>query len=168
MSDNPLGIASALRAAFNTPRRRAAIPFVLHGISAGLSGNAILGHLVSGGMGIRRQEGLRAIRLLRSVATPPPGTPRVGLGEVPEAELFKWSAFPTRRLFTYHAQVVGEHPVTGQIVSEWVSISSDVALSNDAIWQRIQTISLTSDTSLQFKPTTYGLEKITISNLWNM
>jgi hypothetical protein len=116
-----------------TGRARQALPFIISGVSQGLSANAIAQALTAGGMGMRRSRLLKIVQAARgnfATATIYRNTPAA---EVPPSYIFFPSTTLMENPFAYILRVTERNTVTGLLGTRHITVSSPVALSNDQI-----------------------------------
>jgi len=129
----------------------AALPFIVHGVTAGLSANAIGEALQEAGLGVRRNSLLAAVRGVRESLTGAELVKGLGASELPDPSIFRGSYTFMQRPFAYVVQVFGTNATTGAEETRNITISSEEVLSNDDIEQYVGDI-------LEASYSTYNLE----------
>jgi len=111
-----------------TPSIRLALPYISHGVAAGLSGDQIQSALSSAGLGVRRQNLLGVIRVMRS-QTAATQTIRGSKAAsfVPPNLLTPTLGFP-RNVYQYKYSVTGLDPLTGETRTQFVIVGSDTPM----------------------------------------
>lgn len=168
MSEFLGSLAGDILSAYSSKAVRLATPYIIHGLSAGLSGNAILRSLQRGGLGIRRSTGQSLIRALRGpvggALRPIPGTPADWLS----AERYSFAAYPTRRMMTYVIRVTGVNPYTGGPGEQWINISTDTALTEEQVNLHVAAVMDAGLQNYQLEYEGHSVEKVTISPIFGL
>lgn len=112
-----------------TPSLRLALPYVTHAVNVGLSTNQIQSALTAGGLGVRRQDLLNAIRVLRSVTDATQTIRGLKADVLPPANLIKPSLGFQRNVYQYRYLVRGVDPVTGESGFQYITVGRDTPLS---------------------------------------
>lgn len=161
-------IAGDILSAYASKQVRLATPYIIHGLSAGLSGNAILRSLQRGGLGIRRSTGQGLIRALRgnvgASLRPIPGTPADWLS----AEQYSFAAYPTRRMMTYVVHIQGENSFSGGFAEQWINISTDTALTEEQISIHAQSVMDGNQQNYPIVNAQVAVEKVLISPIFGL
>lgn len=108
---------------------KAALPYIIHGVTAGLSANKIGEALQEAGLGIRRASLLAAVRGVREAIVG--GEIQEGLKaeELPPPGVFRGSLTFMQRNYAYIVEVHGTNATTGAQDIRHITISSDQILS---------------------------------------
>lgn len=108
------------------------LPFVLHGVSEGLSGNAILKALIGGGMGMRRQDFYRLVGVARAYAETAPSVASLpAAGSIADVAVPRPSRMPGR--FISNTFLAVQNTETGFFEPRWVTVTSQDALTRDEV-----------------------------------
>lgn len=144
---------------------RLATPFILHGLSAGLSANSILSSLTAGGLGVRRQTGLRLISALRQNYGYPSYLRGSKAGLYPPPSAFRPAAYPTKSRYTYVFRVTGRDILTGLSGTRFISISSNGALTSEDARGRAEDAIFAGLEAYALEPSETTLENVLVSPL---
>lgn len=158
-------IASEILGAYASKTIRTATPFIVHGVSAGLSANSILSSLQAGGLGVRRSTGLNMIRNLRKQYGAPGLVKGVKPGLFPEPERYGIAAYPTKRKFTYVMKVTGYNPVTGLSDVQHVNVVSDDTLTLAELEETAIDLTSEGQSAGTLFPESAMVEKVLVSPL---
>lgn len=112
---------------------REALPFIVHGVSRGLSANSIGAALQAGGMGIRRSNLLTLVRAIRGTMDTAAIYQGLAGDVIPPSYIFHPAATFMRNPFAYILRVVVSNNITGLMGTRNITVSSPTALSNDQI-----------------------------------
>ena len=124
-----------------TPSIRLALPYISHGVAAGLSGDQIQAALSSAGMGVRRQTLLGVVKLLRGQASAAQTIRGSKAASFIPPDLLTPSAGFTRNVYQYKFVMSGEHAVTGEQTSRYIIVGNDSPMTlQQAEEQAYQTI----------------------------
>jgi len=124
-----------------TPSIRLALPYISHGVSAGLSGDQIQAALSSAGMGVRRQTLLGVVKLLRGQASAAQTIRGSKAASFVPPDLFTPAAGFTRNVYQYKFLISGEHAATGGQTIQYITVGSDSPMTlQQAEEQAFQTI----------------------------
>ena len=111
---------------------RAATPFIEALSASELSGNEILSTLKDYGIGIRRTNGLELIRQFRNINSVKPYIDGLRLDRLPNPERLAESATNILRNYSYKVSLDGTHAVTGEKVTQYVTVSTNRLLNKQA------------------------------------
>lgn len=119
-----------------TPSIQLAEPFIISAVKKGLSANQIGAALTSGGIGVRRADLLKYIKVLRTSVGLPGGIAGVKAADYPIPSLIGYATYPTKGNYTYIFRVTGTSSLTGDTTEQFVSVSTDEFLTTDAAFER--------------------------------
>lgn len=139
-----------------------ALPYIIHGVTQGMSANAIGEALQEAGLGVRRNSLLAAVRGVRDALSGAELTKGLGGGVLPDPSIFRGSLTFMQRPFAYVVRVFGSNALTGAEETRAITISSENVLSNDSIEQYVGDILEAGFASYQLELDSYDLEAVLV------
>lgn len=141
---------------------RTALPFIISGVSQGLSANAILTQLQAGGMGINRSNLLTLVRAVRGNLGTAAVYNKLSAPEIPPSYIFTPSATFMRNPFAYVLKVTQQSNLTGLYGTRNITISSPNALSNEQIEEYAEEIFADSDSDYHATYVSSSIESVLV------
>lgn len=141
---------------------RTALPFIVSGVSQGLSANAISGLLQQGGMGINRQKLLTLVRTVRGNLGTAAIYNKLSAPEIPPSYIFTPSATFMRNPFAYVLRVTQRSTLTGLVGTRMITLSSPSALSNEQIADYAEDVFLQSESNYHAEYLTHTIEDVLV------
>jgi len=139
-----------------------ALPFIIHGVSRGLTANAIGRALSLGGMGIRRGNLLTLVRAYRGTFESAQAQRAMPADAIPLPSLFFPSATFMKNPFAYVLRVTQQNNITGLLGTRHLTVSSPHALSNSQIAEYAEEIMAAAETDYHATYVSHTLEEILV------
>lgn len=123
---------------------RKAFPYILGGVTQGLSANRIQSMLTSVDLGVRRSNLLTVIGLLRTSYGFPSTLRGVDAERFPGADLFRFGYLGQESNFNHVIKFLTRSSVTGEEFTNHLTVTSDTLLSNEQLQTAVDELSLQS------------------------
>lgn len=145
-----------------TGSARTALPFIISGVSQGLSANSILSALQAGGIGIRRANLLTLVNAYRGTFAAAELQRGVPPSAVPPASLFSPAATFMKNPFAYVLSVTQQNNITGAVGTRHITISSPTALSNDQIAEYAEEIMASAENDYHATYLSHSIDEVLV------
>lgn len=142
-----------------SPAARLAFPGIVRGVREGLSARAIGRSLRAGGLSFSDRFLFEATRRQRDVWTQGQSVASLGDFQRPDPRLLPEALTATRRRYSFLVEVQGDSLLTGQRVTQHVTISTDRLLT------RLEMEEAALE-AVEGAPTRYGLEDVEATALF--
>jgi hypothetical protein len=121
---------------------RTAFPYIYSGVSQGLSANAIQKALSAAGLGVRRENLLTVVGMLRTQYGFPSWIQGKLVGQYPAADLFRFGYLGQEKAYSHVVKFVTMDSLTGHTNTNYLTVTSDTLLSNEDLGAAVDTMSL--------------------------
>ena len=155
------GLGAEVLAAL-TGGARTALPFIISGVSQGLSANAIASQLQAGGLGINRSNLLTLVKAVRGNFGTAAIYNRLNAPEIPPAYIFTPSATFMRNPFAYVLRVTEQSTLTNLYSTRFITISSPVALSNEQISEYAEEVYAQSESDYHASYVSHSVDSVLV------
>lgn len=139
-----------------------ALPYIVHGVQAGLSANAIGEALTNAGMGIRRTNLLTLVRNIRGGIAGAAYQRGLSADEFPNPEFFTGAESFLSKRYAYVVTVTGENVLTGATQTQGITISTDNVLTNEELDTAVADAMEAGVQTYQMSLDTYDLERVLV------
>ena len=127
-----------------------AVPYIEHWASLGLGSNEIIRRSQSLGFKMQRQAALRVIKQIKNITQARGYIARVGNDRPLDPGRIPFSLTPIRRNYSYKVRITGEHTMSGERMTRYVTVTSDELLT------KAGAVGI-AESYLEEDATTYGL-----------
>lgn len=141
---------------------KAALPFIIHGVTQGLSANAIGEALSEAGLGVRRASLLAAVRGVRESLIGAEVQRGLRADVLPDPSLFRGSLTFMQRPFAYQVRVYGQNAMTGAEETRMITVSSESVLTNETLEQYVSDVLEASYNNYQLEMDSYDIEAVLV------
>ena len=139
-----------------------ALPYIIHGVTAGLSANAIGEALQEAGLGVRRSSLLAAVRGVRESLTGAELVKGLTADELPDPSLFRGAYTFMSRPFAYVVQVFGTNATTGAEEIRNITVSSESVLTGESLDEYVGDILEAGFGSYQLELDSYDVTQVLV------
>lgn len=141
---------------------KAALPYIIHGVTAGLSANRIGEALQEAGLGIRRASLLAAVRGVREAIVGGEIMEGLKAEELPPPGVFQGSLTFMQRNYAYIVEVHGVNATTGAAEVRHITVSTDSILSGAALEEYVGDVLEAGFNSYQMEMDSYDVTQVLV------
>lgn len=138
------------------------LPYIIHGVHAGLSANQIQKGLTAAGIGMRRSPLLSLIKGVRNSVLGAEYQRGLKFNELPSPTAFTGSQGFLKHRYAYVVRVHGRNPITGERGSQHITISTPTVLTNTSIERYVGDIMDAGFTDYHLAMDGYSLESVLV------
>lgn len=141
---------------------REALPYIVHGVSAGLSANRIGQALAEAGLGIRRSNLLTLVRAYQGTFEAAGIQRGLPSNALPPSYIFFPSATFMKNPFAYILKATVQNNITGLVGTRSITVSSPTALTNEQIADYAENILVSAESDYHVSYLSHTIEEVLV------